>query len=100
MQLLIRNARQILGVAAAAFGEELFDLGAEVDPCSDTKGDADKLACDWRHINQQLSSFSSYEDVSPEWVDQVTEVRAIPVDPDDIISLLTIPSGYALPKTS
>lgn len=76
MQLLIRNAKQILGVAAAAFGQELFDLNSSVDPCSDAKSDAHKLACGWRLINKQLSSFPSYEDVSPGWVDEVTEVRA------------------------
>lgn len=75
MQLLIRNARQILGVAAAAFGEQLFDLNSGVDPCSGAKSGADELACDWRRINEQLSSFPSYEDVSPEWVHEVTEVR-------------------------
>ncbi|SPN98339.1 related to LAS21 transferase, adding a side chain to the GPI core structure [Cephalotrichum gorgonifer] len=73
VQLLIRNARQILGVARAAFGEGLFDLNADVDPCSDAKDDAHRLACDWRLINKRLSSFSSYEEAPPEWVDQLTE---------------------------
>lgn len=76
VQLLIRNARQILGVASAVFGEELFDLNSDIDVCSDTRSDANKLACGWRHVNKQLSSFQSYEDVPPEWVDQVIEVRA------------------------
>ncbi|KAL2108265.1 hypothetical protein VUR80DRAFT_4064 [Thermomyces stellatus] len=73
VQLLIRNARQILGVASAVFGEELFDLNSDIDVCSDTRSDANKLACGWRHVNKQLSSFQSYEDVPPEWVDQVIE---------------------------
>lgn len=74
VQLLIRNARQILGVAAAAFGKELFDVNADIDPCSDGKNDAHRLACDWRSINSQLASISSHEEVSPEWIDEVTEV--------------------------
>lgn len=101
MQLLIRNARQILGVAAAAFGEELFDLNSSVDPCSGAMSDADELACDWRLINKQLSSFPSYEDVSPEWVHKVTKVRAtsqpiLTIHPP----LLTPESGFARPRTS
>ena len=88
-------------MAAAAFEEGLFDLSSDVDPCSGAMSDVDKLACDWRRINQQLSSFSSYEDASPEWVDEVTEVRATPADLEYSQSpLLTIPSGCALPKTS
>lgn len=75
VQLLIRNARQILGVAAAAFGEELFDIYAGVDPCTDGKSDAHRLACDWRSINKHLASVSSFEEVSAEWIDQVTEVN-------------------------
>ena len=64
----------MLEVAAAAFGEELFDVNADVDPCSDGKSDARRLACDWRSINKQLASVSSLEEVSPERFDQVTEV--------------------------
>ena len=64
-------------MAAAAFGEKGFGPDTAFNPCTDTHSDADKLACDWWKINKELSSFASYENISPEWVGQITEVRAM-----------------------
>lgn len=101
VQLLIRNARQILGVAAAAFGKELFDINAGIDPCSDGKNDAHRLACDWRSINNQLASISSYEEVSPEWIDEVTEVSGVALSSNSTgCYLLTVSSGFGPRRTS
>lgn len=70
----MRNARQIIGVAAAAFGGELFDDKSAFDPCVDVSSDTHRLACDWRSISAELASVSSYEDISPQWIDKITEV--------------------------
>ena len=88
-------------MAAAAFGEELFDINSDDDPCSDGKNDAHKLACDWRSINKQLASVSSYEEVSSEWIYQVTEVSETALSASSTrYSLLTVPSGFGPRKTS
>lgn len=92
----------MLGVAAAAFGEQLFDPNSEVDPCPEAKDDVHRLACDWRLINKQLSSFQSYEDISSQWIDEAIEVRsasygALKTRP---FFLLTLHSGFAPHKNS
>lgn len=70
VQILIRNARQILNIVTAAFGGELFDVqDVSVDPCASSKStDVSELACEWRKINSQAASQSSAKEVDQAWL--------------------------------
>jgi ethanolaminephosphotransferase len=69
VQILIRNARQILNIVTAAFGGELFDAQSSVDPCaSKSATDIDELACDWRRINLEAAQQANAKEVDQEWL--------------------------------
>jgi ethanolaminephosphotransferase len=68
VQILIRNARQILNIVTAAFGDELFDTQASVDPCVSKSTDISELACEWRKIDLQASSQVNAEEVDKAWL--------------------------------
>lgn len=68
IQILIRNARQILKIVTAAFGGELFDEQSNVDPCALEATDINELACEWRKINQQAISLASAAEVDQRWL--------------------------------
>lgn len=68
VQILIRNARQILNVVTAAFGSELFDAHAAVDPCASKATDVDELACEWRRISLEASSQADAAGIDQAWL--------------------------------
>ncbi|PNP41486.1 hypothetical protein TGAMA5MH_06587 [Trichoderma gamsii] len=69
VQILIRNARQILNIVTAAFGSELFDAKSSVDPCaSKFATDVSELACEWRKINSEASHQANANEVDQEWL--------------------------------
>lgn len=68
VQILMRNARQILNIVTAAFGLALFDAQGLPDPCTLESTEVNELACEWRKISQQANSFVSTAEVSPAWL--------------------------------
>ncbi|EGR48836.1 uncharacterized protein TRIREDRAFT_61486 [Trichoderma reesei QM6a] len=68
VQILIRNARQILNVVTAAFGGELFDAQATVDPCASRATDVEELACEWRRISLEAASQANAAAVDQAWL--------------------------------
>ncbi|KAL7789827.1 alkaline-phosphatase-like protein [Trichoderma ceciliae] len=68
VQILIRNARQILNIVTAAFGEELFDAQASVDPCGSKTTDVSELACEWRKINSEASYQVAAKEIDSAWL--------------------------------
>ncbi|KAH6603437.1 hypothetical protein Trco_008212 [Trichoderma cornu-damae] len=69
VQILIRNARQILSIVTAAFGSELFDHAqASADPCASKSTDIGELACGWRRINSEASSQADAQEVDQAWL--------------------------------
>ncbi|KND91489.1 GPI ethanolamine phosphate transferase 2 [Tolypocladium ophioglossoides CBS 100239] len=68
IQIIIRNARQILNIVTAAFGGELFDVQSNVDPCALEATDINELACEWREINQQAASLASAAEIDQMWL--------------------------------
>jgi ethanolaminephosphotransferase len=69
VQILIRNARQILNIVTAAFGSELFDAQSSVDPCTfNSATDVSELACEWRKINSEASQQADAKEVDTEWL--------------------------------
>ncbi|KAF4120292.1 ethanolamine phosphate transferase 2 subunit G [Geosmithia morbida] len=68
VQILFRNARQILQIVTAAFGSDMFTTGASTtDPCAAGGTDVDELACEWRKINQQVSSVAKAKNLDKDW---------------------------------
>ena len=73
IQILIRNARQILNIVTAAFGSDLFDASSSVDPCSHGKTQLNELACEWQKINVRANSLKAVNEVDSEWVDSISQ---------------------------
>ena len=77
MQILMRNAHQILGIVTAAFGEDLFDEKAGGQVCSDIQSEAQELACEWQDIRRTAKVILSAETSDSEfaqWVPKTAEV--------------------------
>lgn len=70
VQILIRNARQIINIVTAAFGPELFD--SSTDPCKDDS-EINQLACEWRKINNQAQAQSTAAAVDPAWLTSTSD---------------------------
>ncbi|RCI10772.1 hypothetical protein L249_5340 [Ophiocordyceps polyrhachis-furcata BCC 54312] len=76
VQILIRNAKQILGIVTAAFEPYLFDPRSTADPCHMDATDVNVLACDWRRISRQSVSMASSAKIDPAWLsDTATWLR-------------------------
>ncbi|WAO91006.1 GPI ethanolamine phosphate transferase 2 [Fusarium falciforme] len=73
IQILVRNARQILNIVTAAFGAELFDAESNSDPCSLEKTEINELACQWRKINKEAHVLAAGNKVDQEWLDAMSE---------------------------
>lgn len=67
VQILLRNARQILSIVTAAFGADLFEINGAVDPCP-LQGEVNELACEWRRISQQTTSLDLAAELDPAWI--------------------------------
>ena len=96
VQILLRNARQILNIVTAAFGPEAFDGGSEsagsADPCALT-GDVNELACSWRRLNQEADIQANADDVDQAWLSATSEwLRKA----QDLMSSMA--SNYEMPK--
>ncbi|OAA71885.1 Alkaline-phosphatase-like, core domain protein [Akanthomyces lecanii RCEF 1005] len=68
VQILLRNARQILNIVTAAFGPELFDVDSSTDPCQLERTDINELACDWRFITQRALTLNAENTIDQEWL--------------------------------
>lgn len=69
IQILVRNARQILNIVTAAFGDDLFDTQSATDPCTLEQTDINELACEWRKIDAQAHSLAKTNQVDQAWLD-------------------------------
>lgn len=88
IQILLRNAKQILTVATATF-PSFEDIGASQD-CEDAKNDVDELACRWRAISQSLPVPDTEDARSEAWILAVTKVNQMMFS---VIFLLIMKSG-------
>lgn len=71
VQMLMRNARQILGIVTASSGTGLFS-DESPDPCNGGDDDVSALACAWRSINKQASTVAEAREVDPEWLNSMS----------------------------
>lgn len=93
VQILIRNARQILQIVTAAFGPELFVADGMADPCTLGATDVNELACEWRRINQQAKSVAGTEELDPAWL---ASISAWLRKAQDLMSSMA--SNYDMPR--
>ncbi|KAJ3493366.1 hypothetical protein NLG97_g4774 [Lecanicillium saksenae] len=93
IQILLRNARQILNIVTAAFGPELFDLNSPTDPCNLERSDINELACDWRSITQRAATLNAENTIDQEWLSSTSQwIRKA----QDLMSSMA--SNYDMPR--
>ena len=93
IQILIRNARQILEIVTAAFGPELFDPQHSIDPCGLEQSKINELACAWRKIYGRANALASADALDDSWVSLIsTWLR----EAQDLMSSMA--SNYDMPK--
>jgi ethanolamine phosphate transferase 2 subunit G len=76
IQILIRNARQILQIIVATFGwdlyDEFFNMESKIDPCKLEQTQIHKLACEWHTLNRQASELASKDEFDDVWLSAMT----------------------------
>lgn len=72
IQVLVRNARQLLQIIVATFGNDLFDDRTDVDPCATKATEVEELACDWRRINARASQLAAEGEFDQDWLSDIT----------------------------
>lgn len=87
MQILIRNAEQILDIITATFGGEIFDTSLKIDPCLHKDTDVGDLACRWQHLAEMAKNMNTKSDIDQEWTLAMSQVRYIL--PDSALYALT-----------
>ncbi|KAG9235506.1 GPI ethanolamine phosphate transferas-like protein 2 [Amylocarpus encephaloides] len=71
IQILWRNARQIVNVIKATF--PIFESQGLATSCHDLDSSVDELACEWRIISQSLPSADSENQEVDEWASLTTK---------------------------
>jgi ethanolaminephosphotransferase len=72
IQILWRNARQILNVVTAAFPS--FENGGSSTNCSDLGDDVERLACEWRIISASLPGPKDNTQSTERWASNTLKV--------------------------
>ncbi|KUI64485.1 GPI ethanolamine phosphate transferase 2 [Cytospora mali] len=73
IQILLRNAEQILEIVTASFGGELFDSNSKIDPCLHQETEVQELACGWRRIFDSAKSMQGKKEVDEEWISAMSQ---------------------------
>ncbi|KAK3374976.1 alkaline-phosphatase-like protein [Podospora didyma] len=73
VQLLMRNAHQILDIIVAVFGSDGFELDPTSEACAVSKADYQELACEWRDISNAAKSMGATSEIDPEWIKSITK---------------------------
>jgi ethanolaminephosphotransferase len=93
IQILVRNARQILNIVTAAFGSELFDAQSGTDPCTSEQTEINELACQWQRINTEAHVLAAGDKLDQKWLDDMSQwLRRA----QDLMSSMA--SNYDMPK--
>lgn len=72
MQILLRNARQILSVVTATFPS--FEGDGLSENCQESSSSVEDLACQWRRIIRGLDAMKRGEQNTDEWLLSVSKV--------------------------
>ncbi|PSR94205.1 alkaline-phosphatase-like protein [Coniella lustricola] len=74
LQILMRNAEQILAIVTATFGTEMFHSSTGSEPCSQTGTEVEELACRWRRLKDAATNMGTKQVESNEaWTVQMLE---------------------------
>ncbi|RNJ55384.1 major facilitator super transporter protein [Verticillium nonalfalfae] len=73
IQLLVRNARQILTIFEATFGADLLEQSQDESACRDPEDEPLGLACEWQRIDTQRQSFKDDSPIDSEWVSAISK---------------------------
>ncbi|KAK3333890.1 alkaline-phosphatase-like protein [Cercophora scortea] len=73
VQLLMRNAHQILDVITAAIGSDLFETNLSEDDCTSPETEYRELACEWQGIVKAAELARTAEVVDPESILVITK---------------------------
>lgn len=74
-QLLLRNARQILGIVEATYGDKLFTSSLPDEICVHGKSAMGVLACEWKKILETAGDeVTSDREFDAEWVPRTVAV--------------------------
>ncbi|KAK9437806.1 Alkaline-phosphatase-like, core domain protein [Metarhizium brunneum] len=93
IQILTRNAKQILGIVTAVSGKELFDPKTNSKPCSLEDTDMNALACDWHRLSKEADSLLGSSTLDPIWLSGMANwLRKA----QDLMSSMA--SNYDIPK--
>ncbi|KAH6694733.1 hypothetical protein VD0004_g4963 [Verticillium dahliae] len=73
IQLLVRNARQILTIFEATFGADLLEQSQDESACRDPEDEPLGLACEWQRIDTQRQSFKDDSPIDSQWVSAISK---------------------------
>lgn len=94
IQILLRNAEQILAIITASFGTELFDPDRKNDPCLHQETEVQELACGWRRVSSSARLMEGKEDVVDEaWISAMSQWLR---DAQGLLSSMA--SNYDIPR--
>ena len=97
IQILVRNARQILKIVTATFGDAVVESFGEADDCARAGSEALELACLWTRLESTARLAGEQDDLDQEWMHSTSEVGNS--SSCDNPFWLTFPSGYVEPRT-
>ncbi|KAF5663684.1 ethanolaminephosphotransferase [Fusarium heterosporum] len=93
IQILVRNARQILNIVIAAFGGDLFDAKSGTDPCALEQTEISELACQWQRIDKEAHVLAVGNKMDQKWLHDMSQwLRRA----QDLMSSMA--SNYDMPK--
>ncbi|KHN97666.1 Alkaline-phosphatase-like, core domain protein [Metarhizium album ARSEF 1941] len=93
IQILTRNAKQILGVVTAVFGVELFDPHTNTSLCSFEPTAINTLACDWHRLYKEAGFLLGSSELDSVWL---SGMAAWLRKAQDLMSSMA--SNYNIPK--
>ncbi|KAF9871619.1 gpi ethanolamine phosphate transferase 2 [Colletotrichum karsti] len=75
IQLLVRNARQILKIVTATFGTSTFDTASSSTQtiCANPQDEAQELACEWHKVNDGLKAMEDKEEIDQAWLEAMSK---------------------------
>jgi ethanolamine phosphate transferase 2 subunit G len=74
LQLLLRNAHQILGIVTSAIGDEQFHPDKIRETCANPDSDLKNLACEWTDVADWAIAEASKREPESEWIERISAV--------------------------
>lgn len=78
IQILMRNAEQILEIVTAGFGSDMFDPSRVNEVCTEDGSDIGELACEWQAVVKAAREAGQTEALDLQWVSMISHVSSPP----------------------